>query len=796
MTFRIRHFYRFLALGIISALLLTGCVNRPQDSPEVHDTSLYTGPLPPPAPLPPSPDLPPLPVAPADPHDSAAMNAYNAAVDAYGKAAQANQDKVAAQIKAIKELARDAQVGGKAGVAAWESLLVTAGIAVAGADGKPIHINGKTGTGWPLTDAELRLHSVLAATPGGQRLSDLAGTLGAIPGLDDANFTSTLFSELLGARDREFSIVFWAFGNAFVDGTHPIEPDQVTLSWAQIELLLRRLGAELATRGVADAGAAGEPGTTSPRAEGATVDTASLISSLKSDGKRRPCENQENPWSQEILNQAQKGFSTFVFDLTFKLISDAAQKVAETGSKLGIDRAASYIGYARLIAAYTSFLAKVSSLRATFTIDRAPLVRTKEMKPGEIQNLNISYTFDPTTWGKISECLNLFTGFFGFEMPNSAQGSLSGIDVNLSTANPAVLRVGDGKGGADPVTSGITNGDGVVAFKLSGAPQKNLIPDKATAKDLTVEVKARSDIKGTNFWRDMAALPWDALDVVGSLGLSQIPELLSRTKFITFSDPIPVRDWKLDANFEASVKGDMTIHRAWNEQFDNTCGAPSTILNQSVDGKVSFTSDKAAITAALISNPYTNVGDQAFVFFPLKGTFSGVDIGNGNGLELFDLPVHYTTDKSFFEPATGQQPPLYKGPPVACAGQGDGTPNFTPAPDCGVRKYDGTLSVSMPEARHVYATGAPASESNLWKSCGNPLIPRDPPVAPSMQSCASPSSHGGKVPAINDVFDPAKKTLTIEGSSSCITENPGSIDQVYYNWTLTLCRIPEGKEHC
>ena len=783
---------RLAAFAVIVALLLTGCVPGQGDETPV-DASLYMGPLPAPAQLPVPPDLPPLPQAPADPGDASARNAYNAAMNAYSTAMQANQGKVTAQIKAVKDLATDVRAGGKDAVAAWEALLVTAGMAVNGADGKPIELNGSSGSGWPMTDAELRLHSMLAASSGGVRLSDLAHTLGAIPGLDDPELTAQLYRSLQVIPDHGFDVVFWAVGPGLTKDGNLVTPDDMVLSWAQVELLLRRMSAEFAVYGAnglaaTPSGLGSDPGA-SPSDNSVAIAPAALI---KEAAPQRPCENRENPWSQELVHQTQQGMSTLFGWAIGKAVEAAEANGATTGTKV-ITGAGTVIGIAGVVSSFVTLYAQAASLRAKFAMSNSPLVRTKKMTPGEVRDLSVTLNYDPSAWGKISECLNLAFNFAGISIPNSPVGVPTDLNVELYSTDPSVLRVGAGKGGDTPVYKGTTDSSGEAKFVLSGAPQADRIPDKAQPKDLSIEIKAITDLKGSDLFKDLASLPWDALSFLGSFGTSLIPELISRTNFLTFTSTIPVRDWDLTAQFQASAQGEIIVHRASNVDWQG-CGGYG-LINRSTDATSTFTTTDTEVTAALISNDFGNVGDQAFVFYPKGESFQGIDLSNGDGLKMFGLLAAYSTDKSTAEPATGDQPERKM---EDCDGAGGGgAADSDPVPqDCGIRTYAMDLDVTMPSPRHLFVAGQRSNESGLWKNCGDGLVPDDPTVAPRMQSCVGAQSKGGKIPGIDDVFDPSKTKFTITGSFSCIRDEPGRLDQVYYNWTLTLCRIVDGKAKC
>jgi hypothetical protein len=779
-----------LALAALAASLLSGCV--PSDSsgglvPNA-DTNLYQGTLPAPAGIAESPRLPTLPRPPAD-SDSSAMQVYNNELTAYSAAFQASGAKVKAQAASIKKLVAETQKGGRTAVAAWESLLVTAGIAVAGADGKPVSLHGDTGSGWLTSDAELRVHSMLAASSGGMRLVDLADVLSTNFDMSKDDLANMLYKELYNINDRDFAAVYQAVGSGLIIGTKMVAVADVVLTWAQVELVMRRLATELEVAssragGIATAGYQSGSGPESP-----AIVPASYIAPRAA---HRDCVNYGGPWSTGIVDQTYKSFGQ-VFDGIVEHYEEEAAKEAATGAVKKVTTSHMF-ALARLLLAAAALYAKASSLQAAFDMPNSPLVRTKDTRPGEVRDLNIEYTFNAGKWETVRACLNLMLGFVGIELPGTSPKPPSDMDVQLKSDDPSLLRIGDGSGKDTKVDSDETDEDGKVSFKLSGAPEGDRIPDQAAPDDKTVTVEAVNDLKSSNFFEDIQSVPWDAVDAAGSFGLSLLPGLLARSKFITFRYEVPVRDWKLSADFQVTAVGEVTEQLAYNEEFTG-CGTTS-YLDESIKGIGTFASESVDITAKLISNPEGNWGDQAFIFVPKGAEFAMTDAGQGDGVYMFPLPAHYTTEKSYSEPGTWKKPDVDVHQDTVCAYGGAESGGATPADDCGVRTYDATLQATMPKARHLYLAGTHATTSNLWKHCGDPLQPSAPPVAPTIGACINSKVSGGKVPSTADIFDQSKKQLEITGTMTCSSEGKGSIQQVDYNWTLQLCRIENGKPDC
>ncbi len=785
-----------VALALTAVLLMTGCVPQSSKSPG-GDPTVFMGDLPAPAGLPSAPRLPPYPAMPSNPNDHAAMSAYNTALIAYQKASQAAQKQITKAYQAITALGHTAMEGSSKGLAAWEALFLRAGIPIESPAGSPLKANGDEGFGMPMSDAELRTASALAASPGGLPLSELADMLTpAAAGISAADLTSQLYKELQGLTAFDFAQVFWAVGPGLTRNGKLLTADQVVLSWGQVELLLRRM----ANESIVVATARGENVTAELTVadSGPSISTSLLRDDAAAEGGHRPCENSENPWSKEILNQTMKGLA-LGFDKTLEALADSLAEAAEKAGKVGgqgVGRFSLVLTWARPIMALATFLTKLLLLTPNFSLENAPLVRTKDTTPGETRKLDIGFSFDPSKIQTLRECLNLFLAPAGVELPGLEPDPPSDLEVHLTTTDPSVLRVGDGTGrSTSPVTEGTTDANGHVTFTLSGAPQADLIPDKAAPKDLSEGVETSLLLKSNDFWKDMASLPWDALDAAGSGGLTLVPEMLSRFKTISFASTVPVRDWSINADFQVTAIGVVTERSAENIIFP--CGSiPSN--NSSVKEVGTFASDPVKVTATLLSNPEGNLGDQAFVFVP-KGQSFTMSEADESGVRMFPMPVHYSTKKTSSKPGTGEMPDPLTDQSVCSDGVGGGgysgnTPK--PASDCGVHTYDSTLQVTMPKARTLYVAGDQAGSAALWRNCGDPARPFDPAVAAWQTSCKAPTIKGGRIPSINDIVDTSKTRFTVEGSLSCRTEEPGSLQTIDYTWTLDFCRIVDGKPSC
>ncbi len=789
-----RPFVRLVAVAIAATLALTGCVFGSGDRDEAAaELGLYRGPIPDPLALPTAPQLPEIPAVPTDPSDNAAWDAFNVEMIAYQTAFAVTQDAIMAHGTAVQDAANLTKAGGAQAVAAWQSLLVLAGVAVAGPDGHPLELDGQTGFGWPMSDGELRIQSYLGAVQGGMRLGDLAYALEGAPQFEGVDTTTWLYESLkaaAGNANDHFGSVMAALSS---DHGYLHEPvtfteraaAEVELTWGQVGLLLRRLGAEFAVSGAQTAAADDGASSTLP---GLTIEPASFVQAAAA----APCDLQGDPWAEGMIPQVFKG-SAFGVDKTL----EAQWHQPEGGGPHAGERAKTKLGIARLLLALASLIARATALEASFSLAGAPLVRTKTTQPGELRELTISYAYDPEKWEDLRRCINLFMGPLGLELPHIESGAAAGIEVDLSSEDPSILRIGDGRGGSKVVTNGATGDDGKVAFTLSGAPQEDLIPEAAEAVDIEVGLRAVSNLGQNDLGKDLQSLPWDALDAAGSGGLTAIPQILSRMKLLTHYGVADVRDWALAAEFEVTAVGTMATRSAHNSYGAGGGCAASWANNSSTQATMSFASAAVSVTATLFSNPQGNLGDQAVVFYETDGPGFFPVGGPPDGVRFFTLPIDYRTDKSHSEPGVGTMPDPYEVPPSNNCGDGGGGGGQPTPPDCGVREYAGTLAVTVPTPRTLYVSNAGFMHSgDLWQECGSSVLPSDPPGVPSLEQCPNPKRSGGKTPSINDIFDTEKRKIEVNGSLTCAREGNGTLSEVEFEWTLVFCRVVEDEASC
>lgn len=791
-----------VAIAATTSLLLGGCVPGEQElNPQATDRGLYLGALPQPMELAGSLDtpggiaLPPAP--PADLTDAAAMEAYQKEIEAYlkaleesgidletGEGAMVVPPGAEAYGKAVDSLIAAAASGGEKAVAAWQTIYVAAGIAVTGASGELVEINGSTGAGYPVSDAELRTWAV--PSPGvSLSLNDLAEIVAGLYETDGALLLEPLYDSLVSSNDAEFAVMFSALQpDLFLTewGFRPAEEVMLTLD--QVNLALRRLSAEITVRfdGARDPRLAGVP---AERARALAVPSGARGLS-RAAGAAKPCEIAD-PWVKAIVKGTNMTFEKMVFGPVMDILE------ATPGFSKWTGRVKGGMGVGTAALAALAAILKAKALQATMSLSDAPLVRTKTKQPGEVRDLTVKMSFDKELWEDMRRCVSLFLGSAGIDGgPGDATGK--GLKLDIRSLESGRMRVGDGAGGSSPVNQATTDANGEARFKLSGAPYEEKIPDTATPDELTVGVRVDSNIQESDFWNDIQSLASDA--AAGGLGalFGAVLQSLQRMKLLSFTTDVPFRDWYLDAEFDVTLTGTVNGRNASNYVYDlmSECGGGDVVSSSSADATGSVvTEDAVRVYAKLVSDPESYYADQVVLFGePGTGEFPWY-VGE-NGVKQFPMLGDFRVDKQYSDPGVAPLPAPKAGGIMGC---GDGKPGGAPpASDCGVRDFVGDLEVNVLD-RKLVVTGK-ALDGRPWSHCGGTMSPNDALVPPNIGTCKGMKREGGRLPGVNDVFDAEKPTLEVTGSIVCGEEKPGSRMSYRFDWTMTFCRIVEDKPAC
>lgn len=789
---------RAASFSLVAALTITACTGPDAEStstPKPNSTSggtdaFYEGPIPAPSKLPELGTRPTPPVEtteptppPAEPYDYQAHVDYYAAWDKWNKSRNDGLNDYYSELityseqssrynLAIEQLAVVGSTGGREAVAAWEALLVAAGIAVTGPDGKPVTINDDAGFGWPLTDAELRLHALLAAAPGGMPISDFAEVLGGLPELAATDVDAELLNMLMNSSTEapSFYAVFESIAAEPYQVDYSTTPaEDVFLTWGQVSLLTRRLAAEIASHA---AGLGPVTPVHLPRIikePGFDTSLSAAVTKPKANG---PCDlRNQPPWAQKLVKKASEWHAKM-----FKWVIDKLDKTAKT-------QVGKYLNVGQALSAFDMLIAKAAALTATFEMARSPLIRTHETVAGETRELTVKFQFAAGTWEAVRRCLNLFGQPFGWKFPPLEEAAAQNVDVELRSENTSVLLVGDNESGGRPDTSRTSDEYGVTKFTVIGAPQPEPLPSTATPEDISVGLRAVSNIEGNDIFEDIKALP-----SFGKMpGISELAHLLAKLQFITHYGSVEVRDWILLANFAAELRGNWAGHQAANTLYHCTSdpSIPPWLFNESSDVTGFVKTERLSVRAWLLPLTGGNVGDLDLVFTPGDHkAYEPIPFQPPYAFEMFEMPASFTATAVYSVPALPPVPPLYTRAAEDCElGVQD------PPPQCGTATYPGTMKVIMPAERQLVAVGG--EDNAPWRWCGGTLGM----AAPYAWSC-DPLPTGGQVPPASELFDQSVHRFMITGSSTCPSVSDGTEMDIRFEWGLELCRIVEGKPAC
>gem|GEM_PF-1956358 len=784
-----------IVIATLAVTALSGCIpgapGAPGSGGDRPEQRLYTGPIPEPADLPNyagmgTPPMPPEP--PADMTDEAAMAEYQKQVEqyledvtAYQEFAENQQGDTVGFAERVYELAEATRTSDEASVAAWQSLLVAAGIAV-GYGEQMVDVNGMTGAGIPMTMAELRLHTLLGTYDTRISLRQLASMLGGFGDLPDDALLEDLQEDLNLAMTDSFGMVFAALD------PQPIEPyrygvtdeqriDETSYTGAQVALLLRRLSVDLLS--YADTlGGTDTVGYTPERNAGFEALTASAHRVLDADSG---CSlgDDETPWEAEGRRNSSKGIG-YLFG---KLID----KMAE--STPGMKDVKTVLSGAQAALAVSTLLAKLMALNAGFSINESPLERTKNLTPGNRGTVAVRLSYPKNLMADVTGCLALALTPFGFDVADFEGGAAKGIDAELVLKSERVWYSTE-RGGSETFRQ-TSPENGIVTFPLLGAPQQERLPEGAEPEEVMVPVRLETNIEGSDPVKDLTAAFWDAISP-GAVGI--ISNVVARMKLLVFGWEFPLKDWELIADFDVRLDATVHSHAGASSSWTGDCG--SFTYNESVttSGTIS-TPETARVTIEYVTEVIDGNPVKGPVMYPVGSSIDEINISL-QGAELVHFPVRYDATRSHDEPGKNPMPSHYIDPSTGSCGDGIGgwTP---PTPDCGARNYLDLVSIVLKDGALV-VLGNYDDRDDPWKHCGSLGRMSNPLTAPQQMShCEAPEVSGGIMPTVDAIYNKLKDTFEIPGTVKCYVDEPGYLDNYTFEWKLTFCRVnDEGTSSC
>lgn len=716
----------------------------------------------------------------------------------------------------LASVARTTLQGGAQGLAAWETLLVATGTPVLDESGAPITVNGRIGTGLAVTPIELRLIGALGATPGGMTVAELGDALDGIPGVVTGGNGPKLFEALQGGDlmpgDDEGSTFLNAFYYLSLDPSRFVQWTDATdqrLSWAQIILVLRRVASEAVVYGADLASSpVGSRIATPQRIAGPGAGSAAFAASVRPPyaggsvlAAVGPCGIEDE--KIRILVDAIPKLTSAIFGKKLdKLFEEAEVAAMEAGVQLPGSLAKTQkllkaIGLAQTIASFLAILTKAAALKATFELDAPPLVRTKSTQPGEVKDVRVSMNIDLGLYQEIVTCLNAALRPSGIQLPAIETGKANGVPMDLFSENPSVLLIGDGQGGSVAVNSRTTDADGKTSFKVSGAPQKEKIPESAAPKHVGVVLRAVAALEANDLKKDLIDLPFDALS--GPIG-GGIQKVLARTKWLTFYGSVDVIDWDLHAVFDATLTAFQQDHQAYAQNIISTSPCRVGLYTDSGDQSFSIRSETVRVDATLVQNPQGNWGDQAVFLLPHDQPFPPYGSPSQDlsyAPVLFRLPSTIEVDRQEHNPALPPLPPIEDYHSDCIGGGGDPGGHSVPTlgPDCGAKSYQLDMAIVVPQARRLMPfPGAPPFQELYQRCIGMDDLPGT--FVDLANAGTAITVTGGQFPSIEQVFDQALDQIKITGTATYHFSQPGWLDDQDFQWTLILCRVVDEAPAC
>lgn len=768
---------RVLAMVTIAVLAVTtlgACVPGGDIArSETRELRLYRGAIPEPAPLiANSMGEMEMPVPPADLTDEEAWKAYEAAVQEYLDAFQGVSGDAMSFAMQVSELAEATRNSDEASLAAWQSLLVAAGIAV-GQGAEVVEVSGMQGSGIPMSDGELRLHALLGASDARMPLTQVAEIIGGSGVVDDTDLAQRLYDDLQQLAPTDFGIVFAALDPYVFTTLHHGKPrtvplEEVTVTGAQAALILRRLSIDLLTLGDANGLVPASADEQTP-----TITAAGWRLRAAADG---PCgTGEEAPWEVEGRRNAGKALGWGFGKVVDGIPGFEGAKLAYQG--------------AQALLAVASMMAKFAAMQSNFSMGGAPLVRTKDRTAGERREIAIALSYAPETLEDVRQCLSALLAPLGIDLSDHLQGAASGVDVDLFLKNDRLQYSAERSGTGSYRQQ--TGQNGIATFPVLGKPQAERLPSGAEPEEVTARVRADANVEGADLMKDLVALGWEAL---GKSIPSMLANIAARMKLVSFTWDVPVRDWKLVADFDVVLSGTLWAHSGISTggRSESPCGTWMMHMSTTADGTIE-SQQPTRVTAHYLTEQAGGETISGLVFYPAGSSPDDIAIVE-SGAELAHIGVDYSVTKSESAPGEDPMPPHYEEPGVGGCADGGGVGSAPPQPDCGPRDYAGIATLVVADGTLRVLADQPGAKP--WASCGWATPFADPLSPPSsMGACASATPTGGEVPSADSVFN-ERGTFEITGALGCSRDGDGSLQRFTFEWTLTFCRVVDGTSSC
>ena len=537
--------------------------------------------------------------------------------------------------------------GGEDALPAFVAALQASGVAVRGPEDQLVVRPAEPWQGLIVDAWELRtmLAPVMPERTVTLTLSDFADTLRTtIPQLKDAPVAHLLVHDLRHlAQGPDSPRRFWArfviaLGHG-LDGPPLMtdaDPSTIRVNGLQASLIMRRLSLDFLIRAGADP---------NPQAA-STVSSGqwSLVEPLYAEAL--PC----------TMNSTERTIMD-VFAQASKWAVSGQRVIGDVGfggmlgymDKNGWNGAAQYKegkGYASELLSLAKFIAMYAALDVKVSMDGAPLVRTKAMRPssGERKDLTAVVRLNMGNMQYVN-CFRVMlnAGGLDFKLPNDgpAKGAqiewygLSGFDESAAALHGGpeqiVRFVGDSgsqlqNGGSftsfNSITKSPVDADGKARVTVEGVGQKDKLAAEVHERTKQARVRVNVALKGADFFSDIK----DAASAApgGPKSLTSLPlEVLYRSKWASAGHyTFDVTDWSDEGKWSGTVtvntrrvipldsKGPMgSLTSRETQALDATLQVTDTLQDASNDGTI------AANMKAAVDAHYTIEGSSSGVRF-------------------------------------------------------------------------------------------------------------------------------------------------------------------------------------
>jgi hypothetical protein len=367
--------------------------------------------------------------------------------------------------------------------------------------------------GIAVTDWELRL-LVSGGAAGRTSLSDLGASMRMITGLADADVASMILNGIkASASGPAGSSRFWArivsdMGTARADPSDPLSaqrPEDVFLDSYQVQLVVRRIAAELVRFGMQRSGEFPQSPNTGATWSGEFAGRAMAAAA--------PC--RYDPFDERVVSTEEVVTSTAVGQLLDFIGTLVPQ----------VEKASTIVGWAGIITDVATVALMYLALDIQISIDPEPLVRTTHQRPatGNRGDLRAIVKFDLNEKAEVVNCLRTTFASVGvtFNVPQS--GPISGAEVSWKGRDgftPYEARIVQFVGG-DPEHSQ-TDAAGLSTIGVEGVGQKDELADPplSVAVDKEATVQLQVQLQKADIFNDLLS----ALGTGGNLTVFSDPE--------------------------------------------------------------------------------------------------------------------------------------------------------------------------------------------------------------------------------------------------------------------------------